>query len=121
MSLYRFKCSGLSEIPFKATARTFSIRTSELVVAPCARGALSYHPAHRYDAGPLSFESAAPLIAACIFALISGFNDGGNLLASFTSGRVITPPMAAALLLVSLGGPIILGTAVARTIGTNVI
>jgi PiT family inorganic phosphate transporter len=69
----------------------------------------------------LSFESAVPLIAACTFALISGFNDGGNLLASFTSGRVITPPMAAALLLVSLAGPLILGTAVARTIGTNVI
>jgi PiT family inorganic phosphate transporter len=83
--------------------------------------ALSCHPAHRYDAGPLSFESAAPLIAACIFALISGFNDGGNLLASFTSGRVITPPAAAALLLVSVGGPIVLGTSVARTIGTNVI
>jgi PiT family inorganic phosphate transporter len=53
--------------------------------------------------------------------VISGFNDGGNLLASFTSGRVITPPMAAALLLVSLAGPVVLGTEVAQTIGTNVI
>jgi PiT family inorganic phosphate transporter len=56
-----------------------------------------------------------------MFGLISGFNDGGNLLASFTSGRVITPPMAAVLLLVSLAGPLVLGTAVAQTIGTNVI
>ena len=63
----------------------------------------------------------APLGAACLFSLISGFNDGGNLLASFTSGRVITPPTAAILLLVCLGGPLVLGTAVARTIGTNVI
>ena len=69
----------------------------------------------------LSLEAVAPLVAACLFGLISGFNDGGNLLASFTSGRVITPPMAAALLLVCLGGPLVLGTAVARTIGTNVI
>ena len=63
----------------------------------------------------------APLGAACLFSLISGFNDGGNLLASFTSGRVITPPRAAILLLVCLAGPLVLGTAVARTIGTNVI
>jgi PiT family inorganic phosphate transporter len=63
----------------------------------------------------------APFVAACAFGLISGFNDGGNLLASFTSGRVISPPTAAVLLLVSLAGPVILGTAVARTIGGNVI
>lgn len=69
----------------------------------------------------LSLEAVAPLVAACMFGLISGFNDGGNLLASFTSGRVITPPLAALLLLVSLAGPLVLGTAVARTIGTNVI
>ncbi|HXJ48449.1 MAG TPA: inorganic phosphate transporter, partial [Candidatus Acidoferrum sp.] len=69
----------------------------------------------------MSLVAVAPLVAACVFGLISGFNDGGNLLGSFTSGRVITPPMAAVLLLVSLGGPLALGTAVARTIGTNVI
>src|SRR6267154_1137059 len=63
----------------------------------------------------------APLLAACAFGLVSGFNDGGNLLASFTSGRVISLPMAALLLLVCLLGPLVLGTAVARTIGTNVI
>lgn len=69
----------------------------------------------------MSLEAVAPLVAACLFGLISGFNDGGNLLASFTSGRVITPPMAAILLLVCLAGPLVLGTAVARTIGTNII
>jgi PiT family inorganic phosphate transporter len=70
---------------------------------------------------PLSLSAIAPLVAACAFGVIAGFNDGGNLLASFTSGRVITPPVAAAILLVSLAGPVVLGTAVAQTIGTNVI
>lgn len=69
----------------------------------------------------MSLLALAPLVAACAFGLVSGFNDGGNLLASFTSGRVITPSMAAVLLLFALAGPVILGTAVARTIGTNVI
>jgi inorganic phosphate transporter, PiT family len=69
----------------------------------------------------LNLEAVAPLVAACLFGLVSGFNDGGNLLASFTSGRVITPAIAAALLLVSVAGPLVIGTAVAHTIGTNVI
>ena len=69
----------------------------------------------------LSLEALIPLAAPCLFGLISGFNDGGNLLASFTSGRIITPPVAAVLLLVCLAGPVVLGTAVAQTIGTNVI
>lgn len=56
-----------------------------------------------------------------MFGLVSGFNDGGNLMASFTSGRVITPRVAALLLLVGLAGPLVLGTAVAQTVGTNVI
>jgi PiT family inorganic phosphate transporter len=69
----------------------------------------------------LSIAVAIPLAAACLFGVVSGFNDGGNLLASFTSGRVITPPVAAALLVISLAGPLLLGTAVARTIGGNII
>jgi PiT family inorganic phosphate transporter len=69
----------------------------------------------------LNPEAIAPLVAASMFGLVSGFNDGGNLLASFTSGRVITPRVAALLLLVSLAGPLVLGTAVAQTVGTNVI
>jgi PiT family inorganic phosphate transporter len=69
----------------------------------------------------LNPEAIAPLVAASMFGLVSGFNDGGNLMASFTSGRVITPRVAALLLLVSLAGPLVLGTAVAQTVGTNVI
>ena len=64
---------------------------------------------------------AAPLLAASMFGLVSGFNDGGNLMASFTSGRLLTPRVAALVLLVAAGGPLILGTAVAQTVGTNVI
>jgi inorganic phosphate transporter, PiT family len=69
----------------------------------------------------LNLEAIAPLVAASLFGLVSGFNDGGNLMASFTSGRVITPRVAALLLLVSVAGPLVLGTAVAHTVGTNVI
>ena len=69
----------------------------------------------------LNLEAVAPLIAASMFGLVSGFNDGGNLMASFTSGRVISPRAAALLLLVCLAGPLALGTAVAHTVGTNVI
>lgn len=63
----------------------------------------------------------APLAAAGLFGLVSGFNDGGNLMASFTSGRLITPRVAALLLLAALAGPLVLGTAVAQTVGTNII
>ena len=69
----------------------------------------------------LNLEAIAPLIAASMFGLVSGFNDGGNLMASFTSGRIISPRIAALLLVVSLAGPLALGTAVAQTVGTNVI
>ena len=69
----------------------------------------------------LHLESVVPLLAAGLFGVVSGFNDGGNLMGSFTSGRVITPRVAAVLLLVALAGPVILGTAVARTVGSNVI
>jgi len=69
----------------------------------------------------VSLNSAVPLLAAALFGVVSGFNDGGNLMASFTSGRVITPRAAAILLLVAVAGPLVLGTAVAQTVGTNVI
>src|SRR5258707_126175 len=73
------------------------------------------------EAGPIGSSTACCFFRPRLFGLISGFNDGGNLLASFTSGRMITPPIAAILLLVCLAGPLVLGTAVAQTIGTNVI
>jgi PiT family inorganic phosphate transporter len=69
----------------------------------------------------LNLEAIGPLVAASLFGLVSGFNDGGNLMGSFTSGRVISPRAAALLLLLSLAGPLVLGTAVAHTVGTNVI
>jgi inorganic phosphate transporter, PiT family len=69
----------------------------------------------------LNLEAIGPLVAASLFGLVSGFNDGGNLMGSFTSGRVISPRAASLLLLVSIAGPLVLGTAVAQTVGTNVI
>src|SRR3989442_6147924 len=69
----------------------------------------------------LGWTVVAPLAAAGFFGLVSGFNDGGNLMASFTSGRLITPRVAALLLLAALAGPLVLGTAVAQTVGTNII
>src|SRR6266853_3827753 len=69
----------------------------------------------------MSLAAVAPLAAAGLFGLVSGFNDGGNLMASFTSGRLIPPRAAAMLLLISVTGPVLLGTAVAQTVGTNVI
>jgi PiT family inorganic phosphate transporter len=65
--------------------------------------------------------TALLVAAACLYGLVSGFNDGGNLLASFTSGRVISPRLAALLLLAVPLGPLLLGTAVARTISVSVI
>ena len=64
---------------------------------------------------------AALLLAACIFGLVSGFNDGGNLLASFASGRVITPRRGVALLLFALPGAAVVGPRVAQTVGINII
>lgn len=69
----------------------------------------------------MNVEVVAPVVAASLFGVVSGFNDGGNLMGSFTSGRVITPRVAALLLLAGLAGPLVLGTAVAQTVATNVI
>jgi inorganic phosphate transporter, PiT family len=58
---------------------------------------------------------------ACLYGLTSGFNDGGSLLASFTSGRVISPRAAMVLLSLVVLGPPLVGTQVARTIGFSII
>src|SRR5258708_37470584 len=69
----------------------------------------------------MSLAAVAPLAAAGLFGLVSGFNDGGNVMAAFTSGRLISPRVAAALRLFSVAGPLVIGTAVAQTMATNVI
>ena len=65
--------------------------------------------------------AATVVVFAWAYGFLSGFNDGGNLLASFTAGRVISPRVALLLLLPAALGPLLLGTAVARTIGVSVI
>jgi inorganic phosphate transporter, PiT family len=66
-------------------------------------------------------EEIGLLAMPCAYGVASGFNDGGNLLASFTSGRVITPRAAALILLLSGLGPLLVGTRVAQTVGLSVI
>ena len=59
---------------------------------------------------------------ACAYGVTAGFNDGGNLLASLTAGRVLSPGLALLLLAVGVPlGPLLLGTAVARTVGTRIV
>ena len=69
----------------------------------------------------MSWAGLTALAVACVYGVVSGFNDGGSLLASFTSGRVISPRLAVALLLVVPLGPVLLGTEVAETIGVSII
>jgi inorganic phosphate transporter, PiT family len=61
------------------------------------------------------------LFVAAGYGLISGFADGGSLLGSFTSGRVITPRAASLLLLAALLGPPLVGTQVAQTVAYGII
>lgn len=61
------------------------------------------------------------LAGPCAFGVVTGLNGGGNLLASFTAGRVIVPRAAWSLLLLAFLGPLLVGTQVARTVGESVI
>jgi PiT family inorganic phosphate transporter len=59
---------------------------------------------------------------AVAFNVIAGFNDGGNLLAAAASGRII--PLGVAFWVIVAGafvGPLIVGTAVAATIGHSIV
>lgn len=64
---------------------------------------------------------ASVIVAAAIFSIIAGFNDGGNLLAVAASSRTIPPAVAYVLLVAAVcAGPIVAGTAVARTTGAGI-
>lgn len=53
---------------------------------------------------------------------LSGFNDGGNLVATFAATRSLKLSLVIPLLILSIGlGPILFGTAVSRTIATQII
>ena len=69
----------------------------------------------------MSLEVLLLLAIATAYGLVSGFNDGGNLLASFTAGRVVSPRLAAVLLLFVIAGPLLIGLGVARTISSGVV
>ncbi len=56
------------------------------------------------------------------FAVISGFNDGGNLIATFLASGTLTGRVVVPLLLGGIGlGPVIFGTAVSHTIALEVV
>jgi PiT family inorganic phosphate transporter len=63
----------------------------------------------------------ALLALAVGYGVVSGLNDGGNLLASFTSGRVIAPRLAFALLFLVGLGPLMVGAHVAATIQRGIV
>jgi inorganic phosphate transporter, PiT family len=69
----------------------------------------------------VNLDAGLLLGVAAVFGLVAGFNDGGSLLASFTSGRVISPRLATVLLLAVPLGPLVIGPAVAQTIGVSII
>jgi len=69
----------------------------------------------------VSLDAVLLLGVAALFGLVAGFNDGGSLLASFTSGRVISPRFAMVVLLAVPLGPLVIGPAVAQTIGVSII
>jgi len=57
-----------------------------------------------------------------LFAFIAGFHDGGNVIAASVLSRALSPHMALGLAcLAEFLGPLLLGTAVATTIGKEVI
>ena len=59
--------------------------------------------------------TAAAIIAAILFTIAAGFNDGGNLLAISASSRIIAPARAFVLIcLAAFAGPFVFGTAVAN-------
>jgi PiT family inorganic phosphate transporter len=62
------------------------------------------------------------IIVALIFDYINGFNDSANIVATIVSSRVMS--IQSALILASVAeliGPFLLGTAVAKTIGSDII
>lgn len=68
--------------------------------------------------GSLSFA----ILLIVVFTVFSGFNDGGNLLATFMSTRIMNGTAVLAILLVTVFvGPLIAGTAVAHTFGTQIV
>lgn len=62
------------------------------------------------------------VVLALIFNVLSGFNDGGNLIATLLGSRVLPPSRVVPLILLTvLAGPFIFGTEVAKTIGNAIV
>lgn len=62
------------------------------------------------------------LLVALIFEYINGFHDTANSIATVVSTKVLTPRQAILLAVVSnLGGAVLVGTTVAKTIGSGLV
>ena len=62
------------------------------------------------------------IIFIALFAVISGINDGGNLVGTFLASRVISIRLLIPILIMSIAvGPILFGTAVSHTIAIEVV
>ncbi len=61
-------------------------------------------------------------VLIALFSVLAGFNDGGNLMATFLRGGVIAPALIFPVLVGSVAlGPVLFGTAVSRTITVAII
>ncbi|MCY0894185.1 MAG: inorganic phosphate transporter [Acidibacillus sp.] len=66
--------------------------------------------------------SVSVFILIALFALVSGFNDGGSIIASFLVSGVLPARLIVPLLIISVGlGPLVFGTAVSHTIAVEIV
>lgn len=62
------------------------------------------------------------IVLILAFSMVSGFNDGGNLLANLVNSRVMSVSVALLMILFAVTvAPFLFGVSVARTIGTQII
>ncbi len=70
----------------------------------------------------LQSTAGLTILLAMAFAFINGFHDSGNIVATVISSRALRPRYALLLIAVAeFVGPFALGTAVARTIGYDIV
>lgn len=101
------------------------LRTSILCEASFFRRHCPHDPGHLIDRAVIMIEETIFYICIgmiFVFAFVNGFHDGGNVIASIICSRSIRPLRALALACMGeLLGPLLLGTAVAVTMSSNIL
>ena len=70
----------------------------------------------------MNVENVAAFVLIAGFAVISGVNDGGNLVGTFLPTRALPPRLLIPALVLSAGlGPFVFGTAVSHTIAVEIL